>query len=811
MRTITLIFCLISFWVQAQTNVSGKVMDFHSKEGVAFANVWVIGRTAGTNTSLDGSFQLEYSGNGTQLGISFVGYKTDTINIEQGVQNSIEVFLKPEAQELGSVNFIAPKYKNPNKELFKRITKNKKANAMSSLDYYECEIYNKIQVDLNQVGKFIKKNRIKSLDYIYDMIDSSAERSESFIPMFLSETVSEYYSSSKPKGEKELVVASKVSGLKNESISMLLGNAYTDFNLYTNFINAFDKDYVSPISDFGWAYYHYEITDTAYVGPYLSYRMSFKPRRKQEPAFFGEMWIDADSYAVTKIEMSLSKDANVNFIQSLKINRKYAKIESNWVKQSERLEMEANLLNSEKLVGVFIHKTTYWKKHKINEARDKGYYSNSQELAIVDSAMNRSEYFWSDNRGEDLSSKELQIYGNIDSLVNSKPFKWGVRFTKMFYTGYMPFKNWEFGPYYSAFSFNSIEGSRFRFGGRTKSNFSKKFRLNAYLAYGLSDEKFKGQLKGEYYFSKNPLVKMEAEYSSDYKQLSDSPDAFTPDNIMSSISRRTAPQFTLVDAKNISFLKEWYQGVSNQIKLNVNDFYPVAQLQFYRPDDSRINHFRISSVEFSGRIAIGEKFVMGDFTRLSLGTKKPILTYGVEYSDRRFLGSGYDFTKVFLQVKDKIFFGTLGRLDLVVDASKLWGNVPYPILLQHPGNSSYYFDKLAFNLMNPSEFVSDEFVSVKSEYHFDGLFLNQVPLVRKLKWRELLYGRSVIGDLVNDHEAEMLLPKGLGSLNGKPYVEVGVGIENMFKFIRIDYIVRLTNRGSGVSNSGIFAGLQLDL
>ena len=309
-------------------------MDFHSKEGIAFANVWMIGSAVGTNTSLDGTFQIKYAGNHTQLGISFVGYKTDTVQLTVGEKNIIEVSLKPEALELGSVNFVAPKYKNPNKELFKRITKNKKANSMSSLDYYECEIYNKIQVDLNQVGKFIKKNRIKSLDYMYDMIDSSAERSESFLPMFLSETVSDYYLSSKPKAEKEIVIASKVSGLKNESISMLLGNAYTDFNLYTNFINAFDKDYVSPISDFGWAYYKYEITDTTYIGPYLSYKMSFKPRRKQEPTFYGDMWIDADSYAITKINMSLSEGANVNFVQSLTINRAYAKVGSTWVKQS---------------------------------------------------------------------------------------------------------------------------------------------------------------------------------------------------------------------------------------------------------------------------------------------------------------------------------------------------------------------------------------------------------------------------------------------------------------------------------------------
>lgn len=811
MKTLTCIFILFSVFLHGQVSLSGKVVDFNSKEAIGFANVWVIGTTVGTTTNLEGEFTIDLKKDNYLVGISFVGYRNDTIDIRTADLGNLKISLKPAAKELGVVNYVAPKYDNPNKELFKRITKHKKENAMASLDYYECEVYSKIQVDLNQVGKFIKNHKIKSIDYMYDMIDSSAERSESFIPMFLSETVSDYYYSSKPSGEREFVLASKTSGLKNESVSLLLGNAATDFNLYTNFINAFEKDYVSPISDFGWAYYKYEIQDTSYVGPYLSYKLSFRPRRKQEPTFYGTMWIDADSYAITKIDMTLAEDANVNFVQSLNIERSYGKVDGKWIIQSESLNMEANLLKSEKLVGVFMKKTTYWKDHVLNKAHDKGFYSNTDAVALADSALSRGEEYWSLKRGEDLSSKEKQIYTNIDSLVQSKPFKWGVRLTKMLYTGYLPFESWEFGPYYSAYSFNSIEGNRFRFGGRTRAKFSKKLRLGGYLAYGTKDEDYKGQLKAEYFISKNPLVKAEIEYSRDYEQLSDSPDAFEPDNIMSSLSRRAAPQFTMVDSKKASFVKEFHPGISNQVKFIFNDFYPVAQLQFYKPEGNRINHFRVSSIEFSGRVAIGEKFVMGDFQRVSLGTKKPILTYGFEWSNKGFLGSGYNFTKAFIQVKDKMFFGTLGRLDIVLDASKMWGAVPYPILLQHPGNSSYYFDKLAFNLMTPSEFVSDQFVSVKSEYHFDGLFLNRIPVVRKFKWREFLYARGVVGDVVNNHESVMLFPEGLSSLNGKPYGEVGVGLENVFKFLRFDYIVRLTNRRTDISNGGLFVGLQLDL
>ena len=399
------------------------------------------------------------------------------------------------------------------------------------------------------------------------------------------------------------------------------------------------------------------------------------------------------------------------------------------------------------------------------------------------------------------------VFENIDSLVNTPIYKWGERLTKMFYTGYLPFKRWEIGPYYSLYSFNNIEGNRFRFGGATKKAFHHKLRLTAYGAYGTLDKEFKYQVKGEYFFSKRPRVILTLSVLHDYRQLSDSPDAWQPDNIMASLSRRSDPQYTMLDQQRIMFDKEWVKGISNKLSITRNIYRPVGNLIYDNRDQGTLKEISISTFMFAGRVAFKENFVQGDFDRVSLGTRSPIITYGITLSKKGYLNSDFDFTKVFFQFNDRWYFGPFGYVNCILDASKIWGQVPYPILLQQPGNNSYYFDDFAFNLMNPGEFASDQFISLKMEYHMVGMLLNKIPLMRKLQWRELLYARSVIGSLVYDHESVVLFPGNMTSLGGKPYLEVGVGIENIFKIVRVDYIWRLTHENSTAPKSGLLASL----
>lgn len=802
--TCILLFCQTVF---SQVTIEGKVNDANTNEPISFASVVIQGTSEGSNTDLNGKFYLKTGLNSGSIIISFIGYESDTLKFKSGQRNVFEVQLSPAYRQLETVEVEFSKYEDPNKDLFKKIIAHKKINNPDRLEAYQCEAYNKVQIDINNINKDIKDSKVKSVSFMWDMIDSSEERGNHYLPIFISETVSDFYHKTSPNSDKEVIKASKVSGVQNESISLLLGNTYTAFNVYDNFISGFEREFISPISDMGWVYYKYEITDTAYIGPYLSYRMTFEPRRKQEATFYGSMWIDSDTYAITEIDMTLSDDANVNLLNHLQVIRNYVNIDNQWVKSKEKAELDINLLKSDKLVGFYAKKTTYWKDYTLNQPKENDFYNNAQGIEIDSDALNKEDDYWSSQRGEDLSAQEVLVYENIDSLVQTPIYKWGKRLTKMFYTGYLPFEKWEFGPYYTAFSFNNIEGNRFRFGGATKKAFHDKFRLHAYTAYGTVDQQLKYQFKGEYFFSKRPRVLITASILHDYRQLSDSPDAWQPDNIMASLSRRANPQFTMLNQQMIMFDKEWVRGISNKFQISRNNYRPVGELVYQTRSNERLDEISISTFMFAGRFAFQEKFVEGDFDRVSLGTRSPIITYGVSYSKKGLLSSEYDFTKVFLQFNDRWYLGPFGYINCIADASKIWGEVPYPILLQHPGNNSYYFDDYAFNLMNPGEFASDQFVSLKMEYHLVGMFLNKVPIMRKLQWRELLYARSVVGSLEYDHESVVLFPSSMNSLGGKPYVEVGVGLENIFKIVRLDYIWRLTHESPNAPKSGLLGGL----
>jgi hypothetical protein len=126
-----------------------------------------------------------------------------------------------------------------------------------------------------------------------------------------------------------------------------------------------------------------------------------------------------------------------------------------------------------------------------------------------------------------------------------------------------------------------------------------------------------------------------------------------------------------------------------------------------------------------------------------------------------------------------------------VTLGKIFGTLPYPLLKLHEGNETYAYDPLSFNMMNYYEFVSDQYISLWAEHHFQGFFLNRIPLLRKLNWREVVSGNILYGSLSEKNESVMVFPEGLTSL-GKPYYEAGVGIENIFKLFRVDAMWRFS-------------------
>ena len=630
----------------------------------------------------------------------------------------------------------------------------------------------------------------KPIRFVFDNPDTTSLK-KSFSPVFLSEGFSNYYFK-KGSGEKEVIVASKNAGMNIPSVAKYTGSVYTDFNIYNNYLRIFQKQFLSPLAQGSWLSYKYFITDSLKSGDTTFYRLDFKPRREQDLAFDGYLITDDKSHGLNEITLNIPKRCNINFIDEFKIKQKYMLIDSIWALEFESILIDVNPL--QKSYGFYIQKNTYWMNYSFDENKSNVFFSSAQKTEVNDSAYQYGNKLLDKYRPKKLETSEELIYKEVDSAMNTRYMKVIQNLTQMAYTGYYPFKYWEYGPYYTSYSFNNLEGDRFRLGFQTTQNLFKYWRINGHLAYGFGDRNTKYKVLATKYYGFDKWRFYEFEHLNDYKILSASDNAFQEDNILASLTRRVDPKYTHTIRSRFTWSHEWYNGIHNSLELKTEKLIPLGSLIYKTSSNQLVDNLRTYTIKFGGRLAVDEKFVRYGFRRLSLSTRNPRLDYAYTYG-MKFNGFGYEFHKLEFDIADRYFFGFFGFLDLKVLGGKIWGDVPYPLLLNHQGNDSYYYDNQAFNLMNPFEFASDQYISVMLKYNFNGLVSNRLPVFKRLKIRSFVFANGIYGTLNSGHQDIVILPDGLSSLN-EPYLETGFGFDNIFKLIRLDFIWRITNINS---------------
>ncbi len=804
----------INFSFSQQTKVRGKVVDAKTKEILPFVNISFIGTNIGTISDFNGEYFIETRAAGDTLIASFLGYKQKKFFIKKKHYQVINFELEETAFDLPPVVIVAGE--NPAHPLLDKIIKKRDENNPKKLENYKYEVYNKLEIDFNNVEKYKENKILKKIDFIFDFIDTCAITGKPYLPIFITETLSDYYYQKKPLKKKEVIKASRIAGSPdNNSISQFTGELYRDVNIYKNYINVFGKKFVSPIAKFGLMYYKYYLVDSAFLDAQWCYQITFKPRRVQEQTFTGEMWIHDTTFAIKKVKVRISKDANINFVNEFLATVEYVRVDNKtWFSKKEELFIDFNLTDS--TAGFFGRNSTSYKNIVINPKLEEDFFKErAKEISItVDGALEKDTAFWNKARHEKLTQKEENIYTLVDS-VKKVPFVRNLlNIATIFVSGYYTKGYFEFGPYFTFYSFNPIEGNRFRFGGRTSEEFNRRTRFNGHLAYGTKDEKFKYGLGVVRIFSKRPRVSAGIYYKDDMEQIGQSQNAFMSDNILISLLRRN-PNYKLSMVREFKgFLeKEWYQGFSNTIRLSYRKIFDSPK---YVPFENKLKNLffdDITSTEitFNMRYAYNEKFVYGQFSRISLGTEFPIINLNLTAGLKGVLESDYEYFKITMIYEHYLNVGTFGRLKYVAESGYLFGKLPYPLLRLHEGNETYAFDLSSFNMMNYYEFASDKYISLHLEHHFGGLFLNKFPLIRKLKWREIIYGKGVIGELDSKHRDVIDFPENLlNEVSKKPYYEAGVGIENIFKIIRIDAVWRLSYLDNpDIQKFGIRAKLQI--
>lgn len=811
-------FLFLPFFLNAQFTIRGKIFAADNKEALPFVPIIIKGTNFGAQADFDGNFIIKATKLGDSVVATYVGYKrmARAINKNLAVQE-----INFPLENVGGValdEVVVKAGDNPAHRIIRNCVRSKEKNDRNNLIAYDYETYNKLEFDLNRIPKEMREKKLlKPIKFVFDNVDSSFSGEKPSLPFFIIENLSQFYYKKSPTRKKEIVIASKITGIENASVSQVLGDMYQNINIYNNNILVFNKQLPSPVSENGLFYYKYYLEDSAFENNQYIYHIRFKPKRVQELSFTGNIWIADTTWGVKRLEMSLPKDANINFINSVNVVQEFSYTDSVWMLSKDRLIID--FAPTKKAIGFYGRKTTSYKKITINQPKSDKFYEFADKIIVEEGATKKSDEFWAENRHDSLTQRELKIFKMIDTIQSLPIYKTWVDVFYLLVAGYKKVNNFEIGPYSNLVSYNRVEGTRIRFGGRTSDLFSKWYELSGYVAYGLLDEKWKYALGFRSFLSKKPnrqIVGMN--YRSDNEILGQSTNGFSQDNVLASLFRSSPlTNLTRVDKVEAYYQREWFPGLTTKTSLTGRQFTALGtnSYQYLKKDGAVGQRESINNTEarINIRFAWKEKYVGEGFDRLSIGTIYPIVQVNYAKSLQNAFKGEYDYHKLAINVSDRIrITPILGYTDYTIEGGKIWGVVPYPLMELHGGNQTYIYDYMAFNMMKYYEFVSDQFVSAAIFHHFEGLFLNKVPFLRKLKWREVATVKSVWGTVNDKNRTTLLFPSTLSSFNKGPYAEASIGIENIFKVFRIDAFWRLNYQSArSVDNFGLKFGFQLAL
>ncbi len=810
---IILLFALSSQhgWSQ-KTTVSGKITGKTSGEPVPYVNIAVRGTFHGTMSDLNGNYHLSVPDSVCKIEVSAVGYIKQVLPVRQREVNHLDIHLTEDVIALDEIE-VRPG-ENPANILIRKVISAKDANNPARLPSWKCRLYSKTEVDIKNIQRSAATRKyLSQFDFVFNYIDSLELEGKTFLPVFFNETISDYYHDGTTKQDREVILANKASGMTTDMITQFTGKMYEGVNVYENYIMFTDIGLISPVNSLGLQFYRYYLHDSTLTEAGKIYEMSFQPKLQQEPAFKGKMWIEEGSFAITRIEMKLSGKANVNFINNFQYSAEFAKNGDHWVPRNEVMVVDIDVqkqFNSEK-PGVIGRKTNFYEDFRFSDVSET-VESLKERITVQGDAIHKDQEYWKVNRPVELQPRESNVYEMVDSVKNVPLYKSISEYVYMFYYGYRDLGRIELGPYYYLYSSNLVEGTRLRLGARTTYKFDQKIRLNGFGAYGFKDREWKYGGGFEYFFSKKPLEMISLQIQHDMEMLGKSSNAFSEGNIMTTLlSKELNSKLNMTDRVEFTVKHEWKAGLMNDLTISRVKLSPSPFVSFTGKDGKPVPSLQTGEIRLGLRYSPGEDVVIDDFERNIYEFYNPVLNVSITSGIKGFLGGDFNYTKVSASLYNKMLLYPVGFSTYLLQAGKIWGNVPFPFLKVHEGNETYAFDSNAFNLMDYQEFISDAYVSLFFEHHFQGFFLNKIPLFRKLKWREIAGVRLLKGTYNEERHNSLKLPGNMRGLGKAPYTEFSAGLENILKVIRVDAVWRFNYNGNKPERLGLLFSLQVTL
>lgn len=810
-KIFLIFFILFTGELTAQlSKINGRVTDEETGEPIPFANVYIKGTSLGVIANDSGFYYIATRLKKDSITATFLGYQSSSKPYIHKTYQVIDFELKKSTTTFEEV--IVRPYENPAHKMLRSIWKNKSQSQLKSHDV-QCKIYNKLQMKLSNIDETFKNRKIlKPFQFVFEFVDTNAVNGKTYLPVLISETFTEYYRKYNPAFEREVVTATQISGIDNESVREFVGGINQSFDPLENYMVFYNESgFISPLSESGLLFYRYTLEDSVLMDGEMEYKISFKPRRKQERTFIGHFIVVGNEYQLKKLQMHVNPEANLNYITDFIAEYDFETVNDSLVfLKKEHLLVDFNLADFKNLKGLQGEKTTIYSDFRLNQTIPDHILSLEEKVIFDDDTKNSIS---NENRPEKLSEKEQQVYNMVDSIKNVPAFRTTYDLLKTLFDAHYDFGKFKIGPYFSVYSYNRVEGHRFRVGGTTTSKFSDRIKFTAYTAYGTDDRQFKYFADAIVVLNKSPRVSFTGTIRHDISQLNVQPGALINDNIISSFLRRNPfDKLQMINNEIAQLEADIFPGVTVQAKINHVKLYPEIFIPFINPV-TRSNYPYVESSELSANIHFesGQRFFSSKFRRFRLRNYNPAFDINITAAPGDILGNKFNYWKFKLKISHYLPTNPFGFNRYSIEACKTTGSAPWPLLEVMSGNESYGLYRYTYNMMNYYEFVADSYVALSTEQHLQGMIFNYIPLFRKLKFREVLSCKAVAGKISDKNIRLMQLPDYMYSLN-KPYIEVGVGIENILKFIRIDGLWRLTHKDNpNVQIFGLRARFQFML
>ena len=832
---LSLLLMLISWDASAQ--IRGTVTDSLTHEPLMLVSIQYKGTTYGTRTNEDGEYRLASRQGADEIVFSYMGYATKTVKLQPGTTR-LDVQLRPDNIVLTEL-VVKPKRErysrknNPAVDFMRKVIEHKRALKLEENDYYQYQKYEKMKMSLNDITpEKLEKGIYKKFAFFKDQVEESTLSGKLILPLSIKETASRTVYRKTPKGKKTIIEGMNSTGVEEffntgDMLGTVLNDVFSDVNIYDDNIRLLQRYFTSPIGRGAIAFYKYYLEDTVTVGGQECVHLTFVPQNSQDFGFTGHLYVLKDStYAVKRCTMNLPKNTGVNWVESMSIVQEFEQLsDGNWVLTDDDMIVELGITKG--IQGLEVQRTTKYTDYKFDPIEPRLFRLKGDVIKEAN-MLSRPDEYWAEVRQVPLTKKESTMDVFMNRIEQIPGFKYIIFGAKALIENYVetggkkhPSKV-DIGPINTMITSNYLNGTRFRVSAMTTGNLHPHWSFSGYGAYGTKDKKWFYSAQAAYSFNKREYVLWE--FPKHYLAFKYTYDVMGPmdkylmtdkDNMFVGWKWATVDQMSYIRDATLTYELESRIGFSMQAMMRHRNDQPGGNLAYWRNDGSvagalaggntRVHDMTTTEVGVTLRYAPGETFVNTKQRRIPVSLDAPVFSLSHTAGFKGLLGGDYNFNLTELSLRKRFWFGSWGKLDVTARAGAQWNKVPFPLLNLPMANLSYITqNNESFNLINNMEFLNDRYASLALSYDLNGKLFNRIPLVRKLKWREMFRVRALWGTLTDknnpykNHDPDLFLfPMRDGRptsfvMGNKPYVEASVGIYNIFKLLHIEYVRRLT-------------------